>query len=86
MADDSAADAAGGDAAAAAVPTCTISIKIKGGRGIQTAERPTPTTTLSFSFWTDEAIDSAEQKDTATPAYGLDLVRQVPAKPLTFQP
>ena len=79
MADDSAADAGGGEAPAAAVRTCTISLKIKGGRGIQTAERPTPTTTLSFSFWTDEAIDSVEQKDTATPSYGVDLVRQLPA-------
>jgi tetratricopeptide (TPR) repeat protein len=79
MADDSAASTGGGDSPAVAVPTCSISLKIKGGRGIQTADRPTPTTTLTLSFWTEESIESAEQKDTNTPSYSIDLVREVPA-------
>lgn len=81
MADDSATNSGGGEAEApaAAEPTCSISVKIKGGRGIQTADRPTPSTTLSFSFWTDELIESAEQKDSAAPNYGVDVVREVPA-------
>jgi tetratricopeptide (TPR) repeat protein len=79
MSDDSAASNGGGDSPAAAVPTCTISLKVKGGRGIQTADRPTPSTTVSLSLWTDESIDSTEQKDTSTPSYSIDLVREVTA-------